>query len=196
MLAGFILWALKRLLKMAKFSINIPDAYHSALEEWANELGDKKAALAAQLVRVCLESKYPVRFPSSPDSLPGGEPSGPQSPGDEFIADQLRLALNLNNQKMTASTFLEQALKGHLTRWKADYATRLDYRAKKLGLSWEQAYVLLTNRDAPYSQEDLNWAKSQPSIITKAEFLEDIPAREKGKNPAIVESDLQQDNSE
>ena len=173
---------------MTKFSINIPDEYNLALEEWANALGDKKGSLAAQLVKICIDSKYPVRFPSAPGSLPGGIPDGPQAPGDDFIADQLRLALNLNNQKMSAQSFLEQALKGHLTRWKADYATRLDYRAKKLGISWEQAYVLLTNRDAPYSTDDLIWAKSQPSIITKTEFLNDIPAREKGPNPTTIES--------
>lgn len=173
---------------MTKFSINIPDEYNSALEQWADELGDKKGSLAAQLVKICIDSKYPVHFPSAPDSLPGGTPSGPQSPGDDFIADQLRLALNLNNQKMSASNFLEQALRGYLTRRKADYATRLDYGAKKLGMSWEQAYVLMTNRDAPYSKDNLLWARSQPSMITKTEFLNGVPEKEKGSSPGTIES--------
>ena len=174
---------------MAKFSINIPDAYNAALEEWANQLGDKKGSLAAQLVRICLEAKYPIRFPSAPKSLPGGMPSGPQAPGDDFIADQMRLALNLNNQKMTADAFLEQALKGHLNRWKTDYATRLGYKAKKIGLTWEQAYVLMTNRDAPYSDNDVDWAKEQEPIITRSEFLADVPIEEKGSNPTTVKLD-------
>ena len=60
---------------------------------------------------------------------------------------------------MSAEAFIGQTLKGHFTRWREDYDSRIIYFARSYDLTWEQAYTLLTGRVFPYSNEDFRWAK-------------------------------------
>ena len=167
---------------MAKFTLTLSDQHHQALIEWAEELGgESKSSLAAFLVRSAIERKYPDRFPQS--SLPS-EPF--EGKGDLLLADMLTVALNLNRGGMTADVFKMQTARGHFTRWRNDYFERIEYFSRRNDLSWEQGYILLSQRKFPYSEEDFTWAKAQTkALLTRDEFLKIKPSQENGQNPAI-----------
>lgn len=172
---------------MAKFTINLPDAYNEALTELSEEIGLSKSGMGAQLISKCLEKRYPNRFPAAPH-VPELSPGNTADLRiDEYMSDLLTLALNLNEGAMGRDAFIAQALKGHFVRWRKDYASRVEYFAKKRLLSWEQSYVLMTTREAPYDSADIIWAKTQPTLLTKEGFLGTEPALESGKTPAVVE---------
>ena len=152
-----------------KFSITLSDAYNQALQEWADEIGKSKTGLATALIEQCLQQKHPGRFLVVPEHLPGEEVP---PPGDKYVADLVSMALNLSGQQMPASTFKQQALRGHFARWRSDYAKRVDYQAKAFGISWEQCYTLLTRRNAPYSSSDIEWVREQQAMISRSDFLE------------------------
>lgn len=165
---------------MAKFSVNLPDRYDELLSRWAEDLGDKKGSLAAQLIKLCLEKRYPNELPTAPDVMPGDPLETLRI--ERKIGDQFLLALNLNEGSMSAEAFIGQTLKGHFIRWREDYDSRILYFARSHDLTWEQAYTLLTGRVFPYSNEDLKWAKKQPLKLSRDEFLKEQPKAEIEEN--------------
>lgn len=169
---------------MAKFSVNLPDGYDELLGRWAEDLGDKKGSLAAQLIKLCLEKRFPNELPGAPEVMPG-DPLGTLRI-ERKIGDQFLLALNLNEGSMSSEAFIGQTLKGHFARWREDYDSRILYFSRSHKLSWEQAYTLLTGRIFPYSEEDIAWAKEQPARLSRSEFLKEKPRAELGKDLAAV----------
>ncbi|MEM9005721.1 MAG: hypothetical protein AAGE59_19630 [Cyanobacteria bacterium P01_F01_bin.86] len=155
---------------MAKFSINIPDGYNKALEEWAEELGDNRGSLVAHLVKLAIGAKYPGKFPQPPQLSGDLAPLKNLDPPALQDSDRFRMLLNLKGREMSAEVLAYEILHGHLVRWKKRHAEMINYSAKRLGLTWEQCYVLHVLRDAPYSDIDIEWAKTQKPITTRAEF--------------------------
>lgn len=140
-----------------KLSINISELAAVLLEEYAGEVGLKRAALAAHLVELCLAQKYPTKMPSAPALLPGG--ASPPAARDVQIADLIQLAINLRGNDISPEAFAATAVRGHFERWASRYAERVQYFADSHGLSWPQSYALLTQRSSPYTKADLTWAK-------------------------------------
>lgn len=48
---------------MAKFSVNLPDKLHDALQLWADAEGRPKANLASFLLELAIRQKFPEKFP-------------------------------------------------------------------------------------------------------------------------------------
>lgn len=166
---------------MAKISINLPDGYVQALDEWSIDLGEKKGTLAAQLVRLCLESKHPDRFPQAPAVLPGDKVESKRAatvPAEgTLVADLLKMASNIEGGAISPEALITQALTAHFTRLTQEYHTKIKALAAKQGLTFEQAYVLLTNRTYPYNEQDVEWAKKQPPVLTEEQFLKGTAER-------------------
>lgn len=167
---------------MAKFTLTLTDEHHQALIDWADELGSEtKSSLAAFIVRSAIERRYPDRFPQ-PDLLDESS----DGLGDLLLNDMMKVALNLNGGGMTAEVFKMQAARGHFTRWRNNYDERIEYFSRRQDLTWEQAFILLSQRQFPYTREDFEWAKSQAApLLTRDEFLRTKPFLESGCDPAV-----------
>ena len=159
------------MLKMAKFSINVPDEYAEALTEWAESLGDNRGSLVSHLLRLCCESQYPDRFPRVPGSLPSAQVTTGIVPPNTLLSQQLTLASNLEGRVTSIQALAVKNLREYFEKFTSRYHTAITSFANTNGLTFEAAYVLLTQRSYPYSAEDIEWAKSQPTILTEAQFL-------------------------
>lgn len=157
---------------MPKLSINVPAAYEAALVEWANEQKDKKASLAAQLVRLCLEARYPGRFPAAPPILPGSDRPSPTIPQGTLLSDLIRMSRNLEGGVIDTEALLVQALTDHFAGQASKYHTKICALTAQHGLNFEQAYVLLTRRTYPYDETDVEWAKQQLPVLSEEQFLQ------------------------
>ena len=171
---------------MAKFSINVPDDYAEALTEWAEALGENRGSLVSHLLRLCCESQYPERFPRVPTGLPTTQATTGIVPPNTLLAQQLMLASNLGGGMMSPQALAVQSLEGHFAKFTTRYHTKITSFANTNGLTFDTAYVLLTQRPYPYSAEDIDWAKSQPPILTESQFLAGQMGRD--KPPANLES--------
>ena len=66
-----------------------------------------------------------------------------------------------------------KALEGHIPRFIHIYVMEVEYLARTHKLTWEQMYVLLdSDRDMPFTSEDIEWVKTQPTIVFKDEELQ------------------------
>lgn len=155
---------------MAKFTVTLPDAVAEALGMWAKEMGENRGSLVAYLLRIAAAAKYPSKFPQPPELTGDLAPLRNLDPPALQDSDRFRMLLNLRGREMSAEVLAYEILHGHLVRWKKRHAEMINYSAKRLGLTWEQCYVLHVLRDAPYSEEDIKWAKTQEPITTRAEF--------------------------
>ena len=82
---------------------------------------------------------------------------------------------------MSPQALAVQSLEGHFAKFTSRYHTKITSFANTNGLTFEAAYVLLTKRLYPYSADDIEWAKTQPPILTEAQFLSGQMGQE---NPA------------
>lgn len=75
-------------------------------------------------------------------------------------ADWFHVVASLSEQSKRELT--RQLIEGHFVRWRKRHVEKVQYFANRHGLSWEQAFRLLadTERKAPYSEEDILWAKN------------------------------------
>lgn len=162
---------------VAKFSISISAAYDAALQEWADIVADgRKSTLAGQLIELSLEKKYPNRFPSAPDELPG-DADPYELPQDLRLQRIAALILNLGGRVSSPKALAATAIRGHFQRWLQDYAEQVEEIAKEYGLSFAQCYEMLTRLDAPYDDSDIQWAKAQTDCpMTMDKFLKRAPA--------------------
>lgn len=167
---------------MAKYSVNLPDKYYSLLDKWAEDLGGTKGSLSARLIELALERKYPNELPTTPDKLPGDKPY--ELPTDVQLSKWVAMAINLGGAVYTPEAFAATSMRGHFSRWLKSYRQRILDFADEYQLSFPQAYTLLTSRQAPYSETDLEWAKSQPELMTEARFLGHLP--EPGTAPSLM----------
>ncbi|MEM9482132.1 MAG: hypothetical protein AAGA83_00415 [Cyanobacteria bacterium P01_F01_bin.116] len=60
-------------------------------------------------------------------------------------------------QKIAARAMTAQMVRGHLTRWRGRLVNDVEYLARKHGLAWEQAYMLLAD-DREFNEENIEWA--------------------------------------
>ena len=162
-----------RYVVMAKFSINLEEAYEALLSQWADELGDNRGSLAAHLIKLCLEKKFPNELPSSPEELPGDAPY--ELPDDVQLSKWVTMAINLGGNITSPEAFAATSMRGHFSRWLNNYRQRLLDFGDEHELSFGQAYTLVTKRQAPYEASDIEWAKAQPNTMTEARFLGHLP---------------------
>ncbi|MCG5062174.1 MAG: hypothetical protein KA714_30470 [Limnoraphis sp. WC205] len=83
--------------------------------------------------------------------------------------DWLRVIANLNGDTM--KSILTHSWRGHLASRKQHYVRKIDYLARSLGVSWETAYILLLQKNQPFSEADIEWAKSQDPLAIKDQEL-------------------------
>lgn len=86
-------------------------------------------------------------------------------------ASWLKVVCKMNSESRRVR--VAKALEGHIPRFINIYSREVDYLARSHGLSWEQMYVLLdSDREIPFQQEDIAWAKQQQPVVIQAEELQ------------------------
>ena len=74
-------------------------------------------------------------------------------------ADWFNVMASLSEQSKRELT--RQLIEGHFVRWRKRHVEKVQYFANRYELNWEQAFRLLaaSDRKAPYSEEDFEWAR-------------------------------------
>lgn len=70
-----------------------------------------------------------------------------------------------NVEAKSRRELIGQMIGGHLIRWRKRHIGKIQYFANRHGLSWEQAFRLLSDpeRKIPYKEDDIEWAKGLPA---------------------------------
>ena len=99
--------------------------------------------------------------------------------------DWIAVACNLQGESTRAK--IGQIVTSYLLRCKPYYSKKVDYLARKSGLTWEQCFVLLRKKAPPFTEEDIEWAKTQPPLAIKEQELSDFGTEAKSSDEAAEE---------
>lgn len=156
-----------------RITITLPDDHDADLQSWADRIGDKKAPLAAHLVRVAIERKYPDKHGIAVGSEDDGTDTDktPALAMDAQAREILDIIYNMYEGMTPREIIIANSIKSDYQSNRAKYAEKVAAFARVNSISWQSAYNLFLSRSAPYNEADIAWAADNPSEISQTDFI-------------------------
>lgn len=84
----------------------------------------------------------------------------------DMDADYFKVAVKLHESRSQRG-LVSESVKGYLHRFRNVLRDRVDYKARELDITWEQAFNLYLNFDEPFTDEMIEAAKTMKPTILK-----------------------------